>query len=428
MQKFAFTPSQVRALAPDAATLERAEGLANIHRWQSFEGNEQGIWATLKSGGWEPYQAVVDFRGPAFKCSCPVRRIPCKHALGLLLFYLKEPGIFNYSENPPEWIAAWLAARAQKRAPAPQVKSEAAEQNELQRSKNRADRIESMKAGMDDLENWLLDLLRQGLASATASWEPFAARMVDAKLGSIGKRIRALERIRTQSTEWADHTLQELAEIYLCLRAFRQLDRLSPGLQEDVFNYAGLFTRKEELLRQETIYDDWLVVGQVEGVDEDPNLRFRRVWLYGRSRQQFALLLDYAFGSADFPQAFVKGSLIHAEIVYYPSAYPQRAVLVSQSAPLNAGATALPFFPDFSAFGDALAQAIAANPWLAIFPVLFQGVIPVVDKHRWGIVDAQKNYLPLFPSESGYWSLLALSAGNPIDLFGEWSDGYFLPT
>nr|WP_279163542.1 SWIM zinc finger family protein [Rhodococcus erythropolis] len=28
---------------------------------------------------------MVDLRGPAYKCSCPSRKFPCKHALGLLV-------------------------------------------------------------------------------------------------------------------------------------------------------------------------------------------------------------------------------------------------------------------------------------------------------------------------------------------------------
>ncbi|WP_420894866.1 SWIM zinc finger family protein, partial [Streptomyces noursei] len=31
------------------------------------------------------YGTVVDLDGPAFQCSCPSRKFPCKHTLGLLL-------------------------------------------------------------------------------------------------------------------------------------------------------------------------------------------------------------------------------------------------------------------------------------------------------------------------------------------------------
>ena len=34
-----------------------------------------------------PYQVCVDLAGPAYKCSCPSRKFPCKHALGLLLLW-----------------------------------------------------------------------------------------------------------------------------------------------------------------------------------------------------------------------------------------------------------------------------------------------------------------------------------------------------
>jgi len=35
---------------------------------------------------------------PAFKCSCPSRKFPCKHGLGLLLLYASDQAAFNVAE------------------------------------------------------------------------------------------------------------------------------------------------------------------------------------------------------------------------------------------------------------------------------------------------------------------------------------------
>ena len=32
---------------------------------------------------------VIDSTGPAYKCSCPSRKFPCKHALGLLFLIVR---------------------------------------------------------------------------------------------------------------------------------------------------------------------------------------------------------------------------------------------------------------------------------------------------------------------------------------------------
>ena len=56
-------------------------------------------------------------------------------------------------------------------------------------------RRELMSRGVEELKTWLLDMLREGLAALASAppdyWESLAARMVDAKLGSIARRIRA---------------------------------------------------------------------------------------------------------------------------------------------------------------------------------------------------------------------------------------------
>ena len=45
---------------------------------------------------------------PAFRCSCPSRKFPCKHGLGLLLLLADQPALFKQQE-PPAWVADWLA-------------------------------------------------------------------------------------------------------------------------------------------------------------------------------------------------------------------------------------------------------------------------------------------------------------------------------
>ncbi len=42
-----------------------------------------------QGSGRQPYQARVDLAEPAFKCSCPSRKFPCKHGLALLLLFAK---------------------------------------------------------------------------------------------------------------------------------------------------------------------------------------------------------------------------------------------------------------------------------------------------------------------------------------------------
>ncbi|MEU3726644.1 SWIM zinc finger family protein, partial [Streptomyces sp. NPDC031705] len=110
-----WTAEQVLALAPDEASRKAGGRLGGAGPWSQTGGSASGaVWGSCKGSGSTPYRTVVDLTGPAFKCSCPSRKFPCKHALGLLLLWaaegLGEPG------EAPDWAAEWLAGRAAKAA------------------------------------------------------------------------------------------------------------------------------------------------------------------------------------------------------------------------------------------------------------------------------------------------------------------------
>src|SRR5580658_2796754 len=80
-----WTAEQVLALAPDAAAVGPARELSSPAKWVPCGADAQAAWGEAKGSGAKPYQVAVDLNGPAFKCTCPSRKIPCKHSLGLLL-------------------------------------------------------------------------------------------------------------------------------------------------------------------------------------------------------------------------------------------------------------------------------------------------------------------------------------------------------
>ncbi|MFF9106495.1 SWIM zinc finger family protein, partial [Streptomyces rubrogriseus] len=55
---------------------------------------------------------MVDLRGPAYKCSCPSRKFPCKHALGLLVEW--SEGRVPSADEPADFAAEWLLRREEK--------------------------------------------------------------------------------------------------------------------------------------------------------------------------------------------------------------------------------------------------------------------------------------------------------------------------
>src|SRR5271170_4430825 len=108
-----LTTDQVIALAPDAASAKAGQGLAQPRKWVSVGGNEKAIWGECQGSGASPYQTRVELAGLATKCSCPSRKFPCKHALGLMLACAGDPAKFQ-NGTPPAWVVEWLSQREEK--------------------------------------------------------------------------------------------------------------------------------------------------------------------------------------------------------------------------------------------------------------------------------------------------------------------------
>ena len=108
-----LSEDQILTLAPDEASKKSGKDLANPNKWVSKGANEQALWGEAQGSGSKPYQTQVDLTNIAFKCSCPSRKFPCKHGLGLMLFYARQQSAFTDAEAPA-WVSDWLSKRTEK--------------------------------------------------------------------------------------------------------------------------------------------------------------------------------------------------------------------------------------------------------------------------------------------------------------------------
>ncbi len=426
-----WTPDQVRSFAPDPATAKRGQGLASERNWRMLTGNTRAIWGECKSSSVSYYRTQVDLNGPAFKCNCPSRKFPCKHAIALLLIFVSRSEAFHIQEEMPPWVSEWIASRAGREVatadPAKEV--ERLQKNAESRQKNRDKRVLQMLEGVGDLETWLLDLVRQGLAATEqleyTYWQEIAARMVDHKMGAVGLKVRSLALLQGGGTDWPEQMLSELAELYLLSQGLKQLDRLPEPLQEQVLQVAGRNVQQKTLLEQTGLSDTWIVMGQLTGVNID-NGTFRRTWLWGAKTERWALLLEYDYRDIGFPQEWPIGQSFAAEVVYFPGSFPLRVVVKKneyslERVALRKGA------PTIDTFLADYAQAIAANPWILDYPAHLENVIPVYEQGQLYIVDEQRKSLPVVSRDQMRWKILASSGGHPIAIFGEWTGRRLVP-
>ncbi|PZG16149.1 SWIM zinc finger family protein, partial [Nonomuraea aridisoli] len=112
-----WSRDQVLALAPDASSQKAAQGVAAATKWSLRGTTGTVLYGACKGSGAKPYLACVDLSEPAYRCSCPSRKFPCKHALGLLLLWSSD-GVPEGEGAAPEWVTEWVQARAERAAKA----------------------------------------------------------------------------------------------------------------------------------------------------------------------------------------------------------------------------------------------------------------------------------------------------------------------
>ena len=409
-----WTTETVEGLAPDPASITAARKLARPAPWSETGRDERAVWGRCQGSGKTPYQVQVDITGPAYTCSCPSRKVPCKHALALLL--LAAGGEVREGDRP-EWVQERKERPPSTKAPGePPRDPEAA-------ARRAAEREERVAAGVEDLRRWLRDAVRGGLGAGRLrtwdEWDAFAARMVDAQAPGAASRLRSLGSVAAGRPDgWPERLLSGMGLLHLLCEAHGRADG---PLRDDVRTLLGWNVAREDVLAGPHVRDRWTVLARV--VLEQERLRVARTWLWGQEHGRAALLLDFAPPGAPLAPRPPAGAAVDADLAFYPGATPLRALVAGETSGLDDAPGT------FGGGGaeDALATAaaaIAANPWLDEWPVALAAAVP--DSREWTL-SAPDGSLPLGGAEQARWRLLALSGGRPVSVFGLWNGDALVP-
>jgi hypothetical protein len=424
-----WTSEQVLALAPDASSAKAGKELATARKWLSLGREGEAAWGECQGSGKSPYQAQIDLSEPAFRCTCPSRKFPCKHALGLFLILANQPGAFR-EEPAPAWVTEWLASRAQRAQQREQRQEERAAQpvDPSAQARRAAQRETRVAAGLQELERWLRDLVRRGLASAQGEpysfWDAPAARLVDAQAPGLARQLREMAGIPSSGEGWQERLLDRLGRLHLLLEGYRRIETLPAETQADIRALIGWTQSQEELLAGQGLRDWWRVVGQ--RTEEEDRLRVERTWLQGQASGRFALVLQFAPHGQVPERSLILGTVLDAELVFFPGAYPLRA-LVKRPFDLATSLDALPGQATITEAMKQYAEAVAHNPWLERFPMTLDTVTPLQRSGGWSVRDPEGRALPLSPRFRQGWLLSALTGGHRLAVFGEWNGDYLQP-
>ncbi|MER6951650.1 SWIM zinc finger family protein [Nonomuraea sp. NPDC000554] len=452
-----WSRDQVLALAPDASSQKAAQGVAAPGTWSLRGVTDSVLFGECRGSGAKPYQASVDLTEPAYRCSCPSRKFPCKHALGLLLLWSAD-GV-PVTDVVPPWVSEWLAQRADRAAKASakieaaRARAEAAHTpgegagsaGEGAASAGRgagsgeagvgpagagsvregasggADggRAESVRerrvaAGLGELERWLADQVRQGLAAAGDSdWDELAKRLVDAQAPGVAGMVARLSHVRRQD-DWPERLLEEYALINLLAMAYRRRAELPPELAQTVMTRTGFPVTREEVLASPAVRDEWHVLGRRD--EEQGRLTSRKVWLRGRKTGRAALVLSFAPQGQPLDASLVTGTTVDADLAFYPGAAPLRALVAARHSQPVRGGRPSGVSPEEAL--DEVATALSEDPWTDSWPLVLREVVPG---------GAELGGLPLHPAGRDLWRLIAVSGGHPVTVAAEWTPSGLRP-
>lgn len=408
-----LTENQILTLAPDEASKKAGKDLANSSKWMTKGANGQALWGECQGSGSKPYQTQIDLKNIAFKCSCPSRKFPCKHGVALGLLAARQPSIFNET-NAPSWVSEWIDKRTQKEEKKEEVKPR--EVDEAAQAKRQHAREQKVAYGIEELLVWISDIVRKGIMDMSEKgypfWDGMARRMIDAQAPGLAGMVRSLGNINFFKEGWQSDFLDSLCNIYLVAKGYQHRNRLSPLVLQDIRTWIGFTVNQEDLKAQQSITDIWMVVSKQ--VAEEDNLIIERNWLYGLNTSQYALILQFLVKGQDGVFLLSPGMYIDAELVFYPSASPLRALIRHQIS--TSPKTPRQLYGSWKEVAQQDSLLCASFPVRSDRPYAVSQLVPVQYNGTWWLQDSSCDMMPLKENFKGIWKLLSISGGLPLDM------------
>ena len=458
------TPDQVLLLAPDRASAAAATAAADPAAWSAAGCDHAAVWGYYIATSAEPYEVAIDLTAPAFRCSCPSRKVPCKHALGLLLMHAEQrvatvarlgfaevwmqrrdahPSTHQRAEAPDP-AGSGAADVAVGEAPAIGRLAPLGGGRDPQRDRRQLERADRMRAGVIELDTWLADRVRTGLATPELAdpltWQRLAARLVDAQCGALANRVKRVAALVGQRTSWHHDVLEEMAVLHGLARGALRTSMLPPDLRDGVHAATGLTVTTAEVLAGVPTTATWMLAG-VSRVREDMITVQRSWWCTmpcesssaaGDSTPSSTWAMVLAFGAVgrEVTSEHPIGTRVTADVHWYPGAVALRALVgrVHDHPAASSGvlASAPPTGTTLAAGVGAAGWACAAEPWLERAPVCVVATPRPIGDGRWTLTD-HTGSIAIVP---GFWrlaELVSMSGGEPLTVMGEHSVDGILP-
>lgn len=293
------------------------------------------------------------------------------------------------------------------------------------KAKRQETRLARVQGGIAELDLWLRDLVRSGLALLPEQpknfWESMAARLVDAQAPGLAQFIYRLRDMDyTTDPLWQEKSFDLITQLWLAVRSFRQMEAHPPETQADLRTLIGWGTTPKEVMNDpqaETVDDEWLVFAR--HTERTDDITAQRDWLLGRKSGRYACLLHFAYKNMPIESPVWPGRVYPATLAFFPSAAPQRAVVRQIDPAVPPPASWPEPLPDWGTAEKEWAALRTRLPWLSFAPLLVADLIPVYDEVAGPqLFDGLGHCVPLLPltDHMPFFRLLAISGGFPVTL------------
>ena len=442
-----WSVDQVMAAAPDSASQVAGRRLARPGPWSAIGMSAGLLWGECQGSGKTPYRVTVDTGTRRYQCSCPSRKFPCKHALGLLFLWsqgrIDESGaVAGFAHD---FADRGRATGSDQLEPATAGPREQTPEQRAAAAARAAAREQRVADGLAELDRWLADQISGGLARVAQDpygWaEAAATRMVDAQAPGVAAWLRRLPAVVTSGSRWPQRLLDELALLHLLARGYARRAELPADLVATVRDHVGFSVPRTTVLAGPPVRDRWVIVG-FRDLDTE-TVSTRRVWLRGRESDRWAQVLFFATGGAALDASLVPATELDADLHFYPGRARLRAAVGEVHAEAIPVTSWCPPGDSIATAADRWASALAADPWLRQIPVVLRGRVDCSgrgdgagpggragrgDGHEWSFADLAGDAVVAHGTALDLWRLLAVTAGAILDVAGEWSPDGFRPS
>lgn len=262
-----LTEDYVKATAFNDSAFSNAKKLASggkiVHTHITKKGDL--LFGECLGSGKSNYVTSVDFMNeaePVFRCSCPSRQIPCKHASGLLYAYYLKPETFSVADIPEDILSK--RAKIEKRAEKKKV------EQDQPKKVNVSAFVKKMKTqleGIGRIEQFISESLNTGLASLPLNQirsyqkelvKELGNYYIPSYQGKVEVILHTLEKAVTNETEekeiYLKKALREMSKLMVLIKkskqtlsAYIEAKKAVDAEAADIFTKMGYVWKLDEL-------------------------------------------------------------------------------------------------------------------------------------------------------------------------------------